>query len=132
MELVNASAPFVMKVLRRRFRMTQAQLARRAGLHQSHIAKIESGQVDVQLGTLRKIIAALGCDLLLFPKPRRRFDETIQERARIVARWKVDRLMGTMALEAQRPDDRTYHKLVKVEEARLLRGPSSEIWRYPA
>jgi transcriptional regulator with XRE-family HTH domain len=121
----------LLKDLRRRFHISQAELARRAGLHQSHIAQIESGRVDVQLGTLRKILDVLECDLKLISKPRRKFHEIIRERARAVARWKVSRLMGTMALEAQRPDERIYRKLLKAEEARLLKGPSSEIWQLP-
>ena len=45
--------------------ITQAQLAKRAGLQQSAIARIESGKVNPKLDSLIKIAAALHCNLVL-------------------------------------------------------------------
>lgn len=50
--------------------LTQAELARRAGVAQSHVAKVEQGR-DVRWSTLRKLFAAMGCDLLVLPHPQR-------------------------------------------------------------
>jgi predicted transcriptional regulator len=40
-------------------RLTQTELAKRAGVSQSLIARIESGDIDPRLSTLRKIVTAL-------------------------------------------------------------------------
>lgn len=44
---------------RRKKRMTQAQLAKKTGMLQSQIARIESGNHNVTLGTLNKVTSAL-------------------------------------------------------------------------
>lgn len=108
--------------------MTQAQLARRAGMPQSHVARLESGKVDPQVSTLRRIFDALFCDLLVMPGPRRGLDELLDERIRETARRNVARIAGTMALEKQEPDDETVRSLLRAEEARLRANPSSELW----
>ncbi len=45
--------------LRRKTRMTQADLAKKAGMSQSMIARIESGSVDPRVSTLIKVLEAL-------------------------------------------------------------------------
>ena len=52
--------------LRRRFDMTQRQLAALAGLPHSKVNKVESGQ-DVRLSTLRRLFAGFGCGLAIVP-----------------------------------------------------------------
>jgi transcriptional regulator with XRE-family HTH domain len=49
--------------LRSEKRLTQAELAKKAGTHQSRISKIESGEHDIQLSTLSALAAALDADL---------------------------------------------------------------------
>ena len=51
-------AYLVMK-LRNQQKMTQKELAQRAGTHQSRISKIESGDYDLRLSTLSEIAEAL-------------------------------------------------------------------------
>jgi len=48
--------------------LTQAELARRAGVVQSHVAKVEQGR-DVRFSTLRKLFGAMGFELLVLPHP---------------------------------------------------------------
>ncbi len=47
---------------------TQKQLGERVGLPQSHISKIESGNVDLQLSSLIEITRALSLELKLVPR----------------------------------------------------------------
>lgn len=47
---------------------TQKQLGERVGLPQSHISKIESGNVDLQLSSLIEIARALSLELKLVPR----------------------------------------------------------------
>jgi len=118
----------LIKMVRHRLGMTQAQLAKRAGLVQSHIAEIESGKVDVQLSTLRKIFSAMECDLMMLPRFREKPDVLIARKAKEVAKKKIARISGTMALEMKSPDERTIQTLIRTEEDRLKKKPSSEVW----
>lgn len=118
----------VIRNIRNSLHMTQAQLARRAGMPQSHLAKIETGKVDVQLSTLRRILRALNCEAVFLPKFLKSPQEVLRERIKDVARRKVARVAGTMALERQRPDERMILALIRSEEERLLARPTSEVW----
>lgn len=118
----------MIRVLRTALHMTQSQLAKRAGLPQSHMARIESGRGDLQIGTLRKVMAALFCDVLVVPQMKRRLDDVLEDRIRQKARKNVARVSGTMALEKQLPDEETLSALIRSEESRLRTHPSSEIW----
>jgi len=118
----------VIRNIRNALHMTQAQLARRAEMPQSHLAKIERGKVDVQLSTLRRILRALNCEAVFIPKFHRVPQEALRERIRDVARRKVEHVTGSMALERQRPDQRMIRALIRSEEERLLARPSSEVW----
>lgn len=122
------AAQSLILLTRVRLGMTQAQLAKRCGLTQSHIANIENGKVDVQLSTLRRIFAALDCRLVLAPQPLGDLDELVRRQARAAALKRVKRVSGTMAMEAQRPDEGMLEDLVKMETEKLLQSRSSEIW----
>ena len=122
------SPAVLIRELRKRLRMTQSQLAKRAGLPQSHIAKIESNKVDLRLSTIQKIFHALRGEPVFLLKPEEAVNQLLAEQAKIAARKRIARLVGTMALEKQRPDSRTIEHLRKEEEAHLLKHPTSEIW----
>jgi DNA-binding XRE family transcriptional regulator len=68
------------RALRVALRMSQADLGRRAGLAQSHVAAIESGRTDVGVATLRRLFDAMFCDLLVVPRARQRPSEALAER----------------------------------------------------
>lgn len=70
----------LVRALRSALRMSQAHLARRCGIPQAHLARLESGAIDVQLKTLRRLFDALFCDVLILPKPRTRPGDAIAER----------------------------------------------------
>ena len=74
------STGFYLRALRGKMRMSQAQLARRSGVDQSHIARIELGKVEAELKTLRSLFGALFCDLLVIPKPRRHLGDALADR----------------------------------------------------
>lgn len=48
--------------------ISQTELSRRVGIPQSHISKIESGAVDIQLSSLEQIARGLGYEVRLIPK----------------------------------------------------------------
>ena len=67
---------FAVRHLRRRYGLTQEELAKKAGIARVTLARIEAGSVDPAASTLRKLAAALGVtvDVLfdVFGEARRR------------------------------------------------------------
>lgn len=115
-------------VLRKQLRMTQMDLARRAKIPQSHLAAIELGKVDPQVGTLRRLFDALGCDIALRPRPRQNLDEFLEERARMVALRRIKQSMGTMALENQAPDSEVFKHLLEKRTNEILQDRREKLW----
>jgi ribosome-binding protein aMBF1 (putative translation factor) len=63
-----ATAWFYGEILRDRrkeLKMSQAALAEKIGAQQTYIARIEKGEVDIQLSSLLRIAGALGLNLQL-------------------------------------------------------------------
>ena len=49
-------------------------------MSQAHIARLESGALDVRLSTLRRLFDGMLCDLLIVPRPRKRPSDAFAER----------------------------------------------------
>lgn len=75
----------VIRIIRNALHMTQAQLARRAALPQSHLAKIETGRVDVQISTFRRILRAMYCEAVVLPRFLKTPRTVLAERKRAAA-----------------------------------------------
>lgn len=116
------------RLLRKYFRMTQAELAERAKIPQSHIVKIEQGKTDVQISTLEKIFKALSCDLIIQPKPQKSIDDILRGRARSIALKRLKQSMGTMALEGQAAEAETFRELLEKMTDEILSDPSEKLW----
>lgn len=102
--------------------LSQKELSNRAGIPQSHLSKIESGTVDIQLSSLVQIARALDLELKLVPRkalsavesivqttngfPRDRTEQALSE-IRKANKW-VEELSHTPLPE------RTQHDLQKV------------------
>ncbi len=115
------------RLLRNRLRMTQAELAHRAKITQPNLAAIESGKVDPQVGTLRRIYEGLGCELNLEPLLKRPLEELVRDRAQAVALKRLKQTMGTMALEGQAPDQDTFRQLLEKRTDDILRSPRKRL-----
>ncbi len=114
-------ASSLLRTARARAGATQRELARRTGVSQGTIARIETGQTAPRLDTLERLLAECGMSLVL--APRRPFDPAsadlselaLSDRARIwlpvmveriVARFHPDQiiLFGSQAKGRTRPD----------------------------
>lgn len=94
-----------LRAARRRARLTQRQLALRSGLHQSALARIESGRVVPRVDTLDRLLRVCGERLDAVPMPADDGVDVSQIRERLS--WSVqDRLneliAGAEALNALR------------------------------
>ncbi|MDD5656872.1 MAG: helix-turn-helix domain-containing protein [Elusimicrobia bacterium] len=122
----------VIRSIRNALLMSQAQLAKRAGMPQSHLAKIETGKVDLQLGTLRRIFRAMSCEAVVLPRFLKPIRIVLEERIKAVARRNVARATGVSSGAGPGLEDNTLRDLVRSEEKRLARSRSSAIWDEPA
>lgn len=114
-------------LLRKRLRMSQVTLAKRAKIHQATLSRIESGKVEPTFKILEKIFGALFCDIVMIPLPQRDLDEIVQKRIRHLAEKRIKYLKGTMALELQQPKDDVIDALIAREEKEIL-SKNSDIW----
>lgn len=118
----------LIKSIRVQLGVSQKALAKRAGVPQSTISRIEQEKRDANLSTLNKILGAISCDLVIVPLLQDSIDTIRRKQARKIAEKQVGYLKGTMNLEDQQPDPRFIAELIKQEEERLLQGPNSKLW----
>lgn len=118
----------LIKSIRAQLGMSQKALAKRAGVPQSTISRIEQEERDANLSTLNKILSAISCDLVIVPLLQDSIDAIRRKQARKMAEKQVSYLKGTMNLEDQQPDSRFIAELIKQEEERLMQGPNSKLW----
>ena len=115
-------------LIRKKLRMSQKQLAKRVGVPQSYISKLESGKVDPNLQTLKKIFQALFCYILIIPMPIEDLDQIIERKAQKIAKKRIEHLQGTMSLEKQDLDKKTLNELINEEKKDIIDSFSSNIW----
>jgi len=118
----------VIVLLRKRLKMSQRMLARRAKIPQPTLSRIESGKTNPNLATLEKIYKALFCDFVLLPLPRDDLDQIVQQQIHRIAEKRVQYLKGTMALELQQPKDEVTKALISQEEKELWISENLDIW----
>ncbi|MEM9230966.1 MAG: mobile mystery protein A [Pseudomonadota bacterium] len=83
--------------------MSGAQLGKRLGVKAQSIADLEKSEVQgtIQLNTLRRAAEAMDCVVVYALVPRSTLAETVENRAREIARQELARISHTMDLEAQ-------------------------------
>jgi len=64
---VNEAAALI-KDARARAGLSTRAMAQRAGVTASTVSRVESGLMDPTLGTLQKLMAAVGCELVIYPR----------------------------------------------------------------
>lgn len=117
------------RTLRGYLRMTQRELAHRVNISQPHLVAIESGKIDPQISTLRRIYAGLSCDLVVEPRPRKPLKELLRGQARSLALQRLKHTMGTMALENQAPDEEIFRQLLEKRTDAILKDDTERIWQ---
>jgi|APFre7841882724_1041349.scaffolds.fasta_scaffold17663_3 predicted DNA-binding mobile mystery protein A len=97
------------RALREALGMTAGQLARRMGVAQPTLTKLEQSEAAerIQLDSLRRVAAALDCELVYALVPRRPLQDMVDARRRLVAGREYARTAHSMALEDQFDADPT-------------------------
>ncbi len=73
------------RALRAYLRMSQADLAGLSGINQKNIAGVEAERAGVRLETIRRLLDAMSCGLLVLPLPRGRLGDVVGDRES--AKW---------------------------------------------
>ena len=83
--------------------MSASQLGTRLGVKPQSVADLEKSEAlgTIQLKTLRKAAEALDCTLVYALVPNSSIEDTVQTRARSIARKELARIGHSMDLEAQ-------------------------------
>ena len=118
------------KALREALGMTTAQLAKRLGVAQPSVVGLEQAEASkaITLKTLERAAHALDCTLVYALVPRKTLESLVQERAREVARKRLQTISHSMALENQRVlEDDERAQLERLAQ-QLIDGPGSALW----
>ena len=117
------------RIIRVGLRMTQAELAKRAGITQPHLAGIESGRSDPQVTTLRRIFDALECDVAISPRLRMDRQVLLENRARTIVRNRLRRVLGNMAMEGNTNDPDVFNRVLEKRVKEFLNDPEERLWK---
>jgi len=110
--------------------MTTGQLARRMGVSQPRIVKLESAEAEgsITLESLERAAEALGCRVFYVLMPEKPLGETLRLRADEIATQRSASVDQTMRLEAQAVTDAKARAAIKKRLAEdLLRHPA-RLW----
>jgi len=113
------------KTIREALGMTSCQLAKRMGIAQPRVAKIETNENNLKLSTLEKAAKALNCRLVYALVPRESLEDTVKKQAEKKAMALLKKLNCSMELEDQGIDI-----CEQLEDCvhDLLNGTLSRIW----
>jgi len=119
-----------LRAIRDALGMTTAQFARRLGVSQPRIIKLEKSEVDgtVTLHTLQRAAEALGCHVVYVLVPDKPLATTVRERAELVAERTASAIEQTMRLENQGVNDKSAARALREDTIEdLLRRPA-RLW----
>lgn len=118
------------KTIREAIGMTTRQLAARLGLAQPTVVDAEKNEAagTITLSQLRRLAAALDCELRYVLVPHIPLAERVDAQAERKAREQVASVAHTMALEAQGTDSEFQRRQIAEVKDQLLRGRRSRLW----
>ena len=119
------------KAIRESLGMTTAQLAGRIGVSQPRVVEIEKAEKTgaITLDTLERAARALGCRLVYTLVPKKPFEEMVEDRARQVARARLQSTAHSMALEAQAVSAEDEKQQLQILVRKLVEKSGSELWK---
>lgn len=108
--------------------MSQAQLAKRIGVTQQAITKIENRADSSSAITLEKTLSALGIELLFALSSKETLEQKLYNQALKKAHALVARAHANMAMERQHPGDKKYAEQVKKLADEMAENPDYSLW----
>ena len=86
--------------------MTAGQLAKRLGVKQPRVAKMEANEENLKISTMKKAAKAMNCDFVYYFKPKSTFQDIVNVQARKKAEEIILGVNLNMALENQDIDSK--------------------------
>jgi len=119
-----------LRAIRDALGMTTAQFARRLGVSQPRVIKLEKSEVDgtVTLQTLQRAAEALGCHVVYALVPDKPLATTVRERARLVAERMASAVEQTMRLENQGVNDKSAARALREDTIEDLLHRPARLW----
>ena len=119
------------KAIREALGMTTAQLAQRIGVSQPRVVAIEKAEINasITLDSLERAARAMDCRVVYALVPIKPLDDLVKERARIVAKKRLQSAQHSMALEAQSVEKSDEEEQLKHLIERLIKKAGSELWK---
>ena len=120
-----------LKAIRSALGMSTTQLARRLGVDQSRIPRLEAAEVSgaASMSSLRKAADALGCDVVYAIVPRQSLESLVRDRARAIARSEIETVTHSMSLEEQKPEPWVTDAQHDERLASLLNASWRSLWK---
>lgn len=118
------------RTLRQALGMSAQQLAQRLGMTRQGLVQLERGERNQQisLSSLRRAAEALDAELVYAIVPRKPIQQTLNERARALARARTTRVAQSMRLEEQGISDSEEEQQITDYANELLKRPR-DLWR---
>lgn len=110
--------------------MTATALARRLGITDAGVRKLEKAEAEeaITLASLRKLANALECELQYALVPRKPLEQRLRERAETVASERLRPVSHSMSLEDQAVQGQASELQRELLVQELLDGSRRELW----
>ena len=113
------------KTIRDFFGMTTTQLAKRLGVSQSRIVRLEQNEKNTKISTMERIAQAINCEFVYAFVPREKIDDIIYNQVKKKALKILNKVNTNMVLENQLTQNNdTLDELIQ----ELLNNNLSRIW----
>ncbi len=118
------------KTIRQALGMSSAQLAKKAGLGQPRISRLESAEKNgnLKLSSLQKIAKVFGMKFVYGFVPEISLEDMVHKRAEKIVLGRMERLDSTMRLEQQGLSLEDKKKAIEGMIDQLLMEDAKEIW----
>ena len=119
-----------LRTMREALGMNSRQLASRVGIRVSTLLGAEKNEVagTISMNQLKRVAAAMDCELLYFLIPREPLRSQIERRAEELANAGVASVAHSMAAQAQDAGDEFWEAQIAELKVELLRGRRSRLW----
>ena len=117
----------LIRMLRTRLFLTQANLAKIAKVTPSTILRIETGHMEPTEKMLKKIFSAMHCEMMVIPKTSQHPVEILRKKAHQIALKRVESHKKSKIYKKHKDDKKWLNEMLECEIQEILKKPS-KIW----
>jgi predicted DNA-binding mobile mystery protein A len=110
--------------------MSGRQLAARLGVNKQRIARIEQDEKSggVTINTMRNVAEAMDCVFVYGLVPKESLEQTVRNRAKLIAKKRMDRTNQTMRLEKQELSQKEKEKAFEALVDDIVETMPKSLW----